>query len=688
MRLFLSIATRRLFRLATSCPVHLFRFGTVEELKRTAARNVLYQPQPGGSRQSRDNNRAVKWEVRMLLSAEDRLSRARVVLTRRGVAAGDLLPAPIADSWTRCLAAGLDPANPPPPQIADETTLREARQRRDLLRRLTLAEMDNLYHQIAGSNFMIAFAAADGMLLDAITDQSFSATAGATRIQPGTLWAETLRGTNALGTVAQTGKPITVHGAEHFFACYGALTCIAAPVFDAEGALAGVLDASSDCRSRQQHTAALVSMAATQIENGLFRECHRTDVLLSLHNRAEYLHTLNAGMLAIDPGGMVLAANTQARFLLQGLPVTRGRRLEELFRTRFEDLLQASRDNERVRLEDRVGSVFAARLENVRVVRPVVVPAIASPPSAPRPSVSPTGFVAEDTVVAASLRQLETAARRGLPTLLSGETGTGKEQFARHAHTASGRTGAFVAVNCAALPDSLAEAELFGHTDGAFTGARRGGAPGLVQEADGGTLFLDEIGAMKLPLQAVLLRLLDDWVVRPVGGGRRRQVDVLLLAATNVDLSEAAAAGQFRADLLYRLNTIEIVLPPLRARSDFASIVRHLLGKVAPGWQIDDTAIAALQRLPWFGNIRELRTVLTRATLVGTAGTLDVDAIAGCGQRAQEPTQQRPLREMLHERIRAVHRGTAGNVSETARRLRVSRNTVYRALANSSGGPA
>jgi transcriptional regulator of acetoin/glycerol metabolism len=518
------------------------------------------------------------------------------------------------------------------------------------------------------------------MLLDAITDQSFSATAGASSIRPGTLWAETLRGTNALGTVAETGKPTMVHGAEHFFACYGALTCIAAPVFDAGGTLAGVLDASSDCRSRQQHTAALVSMAAAQIENGLFRECHRTDVLITLHNRPEYLHTLSAGMLAVDPGGMVLAANTQARFLLHGLPVTRGRRLEELFRIRFEDLLQASRDNERVRMEDREGSVFAAKLENVRVVRPVVVPAIASPPS-----VSPTGFVAEDATVAASLRQLESAARRSLPTLLRGETGTGKEQFARHAHAASGRTGAFVPVNCAALPDSLAEAELFGHAEGAFTGARRGGAPGLVLEADGGTLLLDEIGAMKLPLQAVLLRLLDDWVVRPVGGGRRRQVDVLLLAATNVDLNEAAAAGRFRADLLYRLNTVEIVLPPLRARSDFSSIVRHLLGKVAPDWQIDDTAIVALQGLPWFGNIRELRTVLTRFTLADTAGIIDANAIAGWDQRAQEPSQQHSLREMLHDRIRAVHHETAGNTSETARRLRVSRNTVYRALANPSG---
>jgi transcriptional regulator of acetoin/glycerol metabolism len=613
----------------------------------------------------------------MLLSAEDRLSRARVVLERRGLAADDLLPAPIAESWTRCLAAGLDPRKPPPRTFVDDATLQEARQRRDLLRRLALGEMENLYHQIAGSNFMVAFAAADGILLDTITDQSFSEAAGASSIRPGTLWAEISCGTNALGTVVTTGKPIMVHGAEHFFAQFDTLTCIAAPVFDAEGTLAGVLDASSDCRSRQQHTGALVAMAATQIENGLFRESHRTDVLIALHSRAEYLHTLSAGLLAVDPGGMVLGANMQARFLLQGLPVTRGRRLEDLFRSRLEDLLDASRNNERVRLEDRVGSVFAARLENVRIVRPVAVPMVVASPLAPR-----SGFVAEDPVVAALVRQMERAARRKLPILLRGETGTGKEQFARHAHAASGQPGAFVAVNCAALPESLAEAELFGHVEGAFTGARRGGAPGLVLEADGGTLFLDEIGEMKPPLQTVLLRLLDDWAVRPVGGGRRLQADVLLVAATNADLGQAMAAGRFRADLFYRLNTIEIALPPLRDRTDFAAIVRHVLGSVAPDWQIDDAAIGELQRLPWPGNIRELRALLTRLTLLMAAGVIDAETVSGLGGRTTDAAADRSLREMLHERIRAVHHQTAGNISETARRLRISRNTVYRALAD------
>jgi transcriptional regulator of acetoin/glycerol metabolism len=609
----------------------------------------------------------------MLISAEDRLSRARVVLERRGIAPADLLPAPIAESWARCLAAGLDPRKPPPRTVVDETTLREARQRRDLLRRLALCEMDNLYHQIAGSNFMIAFAGVDGVLLDTITDQSFSDTAGATSIRPGTLWAETSCGTNALGTVVQTSKPIMVHGAEHFFSQFSDLTCIAAPVFDAEGALAGVLDASSDCRSRQQHTGALVSMAATQIENGLFRECHRTDVLIALHNRAEYLHTLSAGLLAVDPGGMVLGASTQARFLLQGLPVMRGRRVEDLFHCRFDNLLDACRNNERLRLVDRVGSVFAARLENVRMARPVAVAAAAP---LPRPA-----FVAEDPAVAALVRQLENAARRKVPILLRGETGTGKEQFARHAHAASGRRGAFVAMNCVALPESLVEAELFGHTEGAFTGARRGGSPGLILEADRGTLFLDEIGEMKPALQAVLLRLLDDWAVRPVGSVRQRQADVLLVAATNVDLGHAMAAGRFRPDLYYRLNTVELALPPLRTRSDFAAIVRHLLGSIAPDWQIEEAAIEELGRLPWPGNIRELRAMLTRLTLPAAAGVICAEAIGVAGAPpATDPIEQRPLREMLHQRIRAVHQETAGNISETARRLRVSRNTVYRAL--------
>jgi sigma-54 dependent transcriptional regulator, acetoin dehydrogenase operon transcriptional activator AcoR len=287
-------------------------------------------------------------------------------------------------------------------------------------------------------------------------------------------------------------------------------------------------------------------------------------------------------------------------------------------------------------------------------------------------------FISRDPTVRAIVRQVETAAARKMPILIRGETGTGKEQLARHAHAASGRTGAFVPVNCAALPESLIEAELFGYADGAFTGARRGGATGLVKEADGGTLFLDEIGDMPVALQAVLLRLLDDWTVRPVGGVRAK-VDVFLVSATNASLDEAIGEGRFRSDLLYRLNTLEVTLPRLRDRTDFDAIVHHLLGAIDPNCEITSATIARLAARPWPGNIRELRNVLARFSLA--AADRFVDEVGLDATICQTPlATPGSLHDIQRARILVVHAETAGNISETARRLGVSRNTIYRAL--------
>jgi sigma-54 dependent transcriptional regulator, acetoin dehydrogenase operon transcriptional activator AcoR len=613
----------------------------------------------------------------MLMSAEERLGRARTVLERRLMAPVDLLSPDIAASWTRCLEHGLDPGQPPQIDHLDDAALRHARNAAGVLRPLVLAEMETLYDQISGSNFMIAFALTNGLILDTIADRTFNPVARTTNIQPGGLWSELGCGTNALGSAAATQRAITVHGGEHFFSRYGKLTCTAAPVFGPDGTVAGVLDASSDCSSRQQHTRALVSMAATQIENGLFREHHRGAILVAFHNRAEYLHTLSAGLMALDAEGAVLNMNLRARLFLQGLPTGAGRRFKEIFCTSFGDFIDMGKRDQRVRLQDRVGSVFVASIETLQPLTTTVpVPAPPTRPPSAKPAAS---FVALDTAVTKAMRDAEVAARRRLPILIRGETGTGKEQLARHAHASSGRRGAFVPVNCGALPESLIEAELFGHAEGAFTGARRGGAVGLVAQADNGTLFLDEIGDMPLPLQTVLLRLLDDWMVRPVGAGAPRAVDVLLIAATNVDLADHVAQGRFRADLYYRLDTIEAVLPPLRERTDFAAIVAHLLQAISPGTDIEDAALALLAVQAWPGNIRELRNLLTRLTLTQEARVIDLASIEGCIGRAAAPAIR--LKEQTTERIVTVHRDLGGNLSAAARRLGVSRNTVYRALA-------
>ena len=379
---------------------------------------------------------------------------------------------------------------------------------------------------------------AEGLLLDIISDPSFSDASNAASIRPGTVWTERICGTNGLGTAAHLKRAIVVHGRDHFFSRYNNLTCVAAPIFAPDGELTGILDASSDCMSRQAHTQALVAMAATQIENGLFREHHRGNILIAFHNRGEYLHTLSAGLLAVDNEGRILAANRAAGILLHGLPASPGRRFADVFRTKFSTFVDEGRRKERQRLEDEVGSQFISTIENTRQFS--MVRGGSAPP--PPPKQIATQFVSADPAIAGIVRRVESAATRKMPILIRGETGTGKEQLARHAHAASRRSGVFVGVNCAALPESLIEAELFGYSEGAFTGAKKGGSAGLFKEADGGTLFLDEIGDMPVALQAVLLRFLDDWTVRPVGGVKR-QVDVLLVSATNANLDEFDREG-------------------------------------------------------------------------------------------------------------------------------------------------
>jgi sigma-54 dependent transcriptional regulator, acetoin dehydrogenase operon transcriptional activator AcoR len=628
----------------------------------------------------------------MLSSVSRRVERTGLAaLAQQGASPAEALTPDIYDSWMRCISLGLDTRHPPPPEIVSPAILRQEQQRCSLVRGLALAEMHTLHQQIAGSNFMIAFATSEGLLLDIICDQSFNDASGAASIRPGSVWAEAFCGTNGLGTAAYLKRPIVVHGGEHFFPRYNNLTCAASPVFAPDGALTGILDASSDCLSRQAHTQALVAMAATQIENGLFREKHRANILIAFHNRGEYLHTLSAGLLAIDNDGRILAANQAARALLHGLPTSPGRRFADIFRTKFSSFIDEGRRHERQRLQDDVGSHFVATIENPRQfpIMQTVSKARAEPPKPPA-----TPFVSADPAIAAIVRQVETAAARKMPILIRGETGTGKEQLARHAHAASRRAGSFVAVNCAALPESLIEAELFGYADGAFTGARKGGSAGLFREADGGTLFLDEIGDMPVALQAVLLRFLDDWTVRPVGGAKRL-VDVLLVSATNANLSESIARGRFRSDLLFRLNTLEVTLSPLRERNDFAEIARHLMKTIDPAACLTDSAIERLTSLAWRGNIRELRNVLSRLSLAESGNLIDesaVNAVAGLGL-ADEPRERaagdklrgdNTLRDDLHE-LQRVHvlaalAETGNNVSKTARRLGVSRNMVYRTL--------
>lgn len=613
-------------------------------------------------------------------SHECQLAHVRAVQDRGNALPPEGMPsAEILDSWVRCMQAGLDSRAPAPIAVVEAADLARRRERAEVTRRLARAELETLAQQIAGSNFLLAFADPDGVILDLYCDNRFSMSGSDSDILAGSCWTEAVAGTNGLGTALATGRSVAVTGLEHYYLRLGDLSCTAMPVRDAHGAIAGALDASSYFESRQRHTQALVQMAATSMENGLFIHQMKAQVVLAIHPRPEFLRTLSAGLLAFDEAGRLLALNARGRQLLQGAPSVLGASFEALFGEPFEPLLARFHRGD-LRLRDMFGSSLVATC--------VSRPALRTPPptpahrvvGAPARSHTPPGVVADDPAVVEAFRLVEAAVRMKAPVLIHGETGSGKEVLARHAHRTSGRRGAFVAINCGALPEDLFEAELFGHVGGAFTGARREGSVGLIASADGGTLLLDEVREMPMHLQAALLRFLDDQMVRPVGGTSARAVDVQVLTATNVDLEHEVAERRFRADLLFRLNTVCIELPPLRQRLDFARAVRSVLLALDAEARIDDEAVARLARHAWPGNFRELRSVLTRALLAGGAGGLrctDLEPLLPPEQRAPSASA---LQQGASALVRREFERTGGSVSQTSRNLGISRTTVYRHL--------
>ena len=617
----------------------------------------------------------------------------------------DMNPA-IAVSWRRCaIDYSIDPGRHYAPSVVDPVTLRHRRQQYADLLQIASAEIDWLYDYIAKSGYALVLTDASGVVLYERSDATLTDTFRQAGLMCGADWSERREGTNGIGTCIAENRSVTVHLGEHFRSCHIGLSCSGAPIRDPSGSLMAVLDASTltqTTRAGVAHTVALVNLSARLIEKYLFLRHFQDGVVFRFHARPEFVNLQHDGAIALAPDATIMAADETAMQLLhaENRSALIGRPIDTVFDVNAAELIEPGRrasgysGGELRPVRDMaLGRRFFASLDrgalhapvSIRAAKPARVMQVESP-GARRESLTLEELAGEDPQMLRNVRSAYRIAKSRVPVMIEGPTGAGKEVFARALHAASDRAARpFVALNCAAIPESLIESELFGYRPGAFTGARKEGMRGKVLQSSGGTLFLDEIGDMPLALQTRLLRVLEEQEVVPLGTEIPVKVDLHVISASHRNVRGMIARGEFREDLYYRLNGITLELPPLAARTDKERLIREFLAAETSDDRPAAIEVAAFQRLlayDWPGNVRELRNVIRTALAICDGGVVRLSDLPSELRNesmrhsvpAREPVTESGAREDLLRQMRACD----GNMSLTAAHLGISRNTLYR----------
>ena len=603
-------------------------------------------------------------------------------------------------SHRRSAGFGLDIGQRPDFSIGPSADLALTLERNRALHGFAVPVMETMFDHLRHTHSMVVLTDADGTIMHTLGEDDFLRRAEKVALCPGVEWSERGKGTNAIGTAIAERAATRIHADEHYLSVNRLLTCSAVPIFDHLDKVAGVLDVTGDHRKVDQHTLALVAMSARIIENQLFGAAFTDAVTLHFHLRAEAVGTPAEGIASFTYEGGLVAANRQARTLLgMETQALSGRSFQSLFDLPLSQLIDHRRRGLpgylQLFLEGR--REFYARIELRTASNRFALGGTARTAAAPRRrhlQALDTG----DEKMAQAIAKVGKVLEHAIPILVTGETGTGKEWLAQAIHRDSPRAaGPFVALNCASIPETLIESELFGYEDGAFTGARKSGKEGKILQANGGTLFLDEIGDMPLHLQSHLLRVLQERVVTPLGSARAIPVNVAVVCATNRKLRDMIAEGTFREDLYYRLNGLVVKLPPLRERSDLDALVERILRAESPQRRlcVAPAVMDLFRHYAWPGNLRQLANLLRTALIL--AG--DADEIAHAhlpddfledivpsdeARVAASAEQLAPMGQKLEDisllAIRQALDAHHGNISATARALGVSRNTIYRKI--------
>ncbi len=611
-------------------------------------------------------------------------------------------------SWHRCEQYGLTHNSTPIYGTLSHGAISALLDEHQILVNTTQKEVLPYYdHILANSKCMIVLADRRGHVLNTWGDQRFADQRHGLLI--GNQWTEVSTGTNAIGTAIASGQAVQVGREEHFLRANRYMVGSAAPIFNTNKEMVGVLDISSDAYLPQDHTLGMVKLMTLTVENRLIVNAFASEhMLITFNTNISSLNSPWSGMMAIDGDGRIISANRRAEIMLaHDLALVN---IEDIFDCKLRELRHQP---EGMPIE--LNALGKYRM-HVLVRSPTNVPLIApdfrtksketpNPVSPPLPEDEAISELPDDVVPLNELehgddrmsRMIKQASRimeKDIPILMHGETGVGKEVFVRSLHYHSSRRKyPLVAVNCAAIPAELVESELFGYEKGAFTGANSKGSIGLIRKAHRGTLFLDEIGEMPPNVQSRLLRVLQERKVTPLGSTESYPVDIKLVSATNRFLKDEVREGRFREDLYYRISGLNLELPAFRERIDKRELLVYVHRRLAQqsGEKYIPLSAGILDKMcdhPWPGNVRQLISVLSVALAMADGEPIEdwhlpddfYDDLLRKGQDVEENLSESSDNpdEDIEARIIRLFGELDGNVSRTAKAAGVSRNTVYK----------
>lgn len=622
-------------------------------------------------------------------------------------AASDALRRLIDDSWRRCQGASVDPGRHQAPPPIGENSLHTLRDECGELLSASAPVMASARDFLSETGTVMVLTDQSGTILNLEGDMSTRGAAENVHLLSGANWSELACGTNAIGTALAVGQPVQIHSAEHYCAGIKRWSCSATVIRDPyDGSILGVVDVSGLSASYSRHSLALVVATAGRIENRLAK--------IELGIRYRLLEgcvdrlsgTSSDGIIVFDRRGRAIKANGRASAVLADLGIgeaavapdglaslslswKKGQQVpDELPEWMRQEWLEPVIQN-----GEHIGALLT--LPSRRSGGSGRVSSVAFSCDAAEKGAFER-VVGESPSLLQAVGRAQQLAKSRVPVLLLGETGVGKDVFARCIHESGAtRDAPFVALNCGGFSRELLTSELFGYTEGSFTGARRGGMIGKIEAADGGTLFLDEIGEMPIDLQPHFLRVLEEGEVYRLGENKPRKVNFRLIAATNRDLRKEIQAGRFRMDLFYRVAVTSINIPSLRERAaDIPLLGDYYLQRLSLQHGLEPRVLASgavelLRQYGWPGNIREFRNVmesmlLTARGRVLTEADLPLDLVMTLGGNGSTALDMQGderdltcLENAERDAILRAIKGCRGNMTAVARELGIAKSTVY-----------